>query len=133
MNIKDLLIKHEGLKLFVYKDTMGIDTIGVGRNLVNRGITREEALLMLDNDIKDFTEQLIKALPWVATAPEQVKIVLLDMGFNLGIQGLLQFSNTLNHIKLKQYKEAADDMMKSLWAKQVGVRAVEDCNILRSL
>lgn len=133
MDIKELLIKHEGLKLFVYKDTMGIDTIGVGRNLINRGITKEEALLMLDNDIKDFTSQLVKALPWVLTVPEQVKIVLIDMGFNMGIQGLLQFKNTLEHIRLGQYKEAADDMMKSLWAKQVGIRAIEDCDILRNL
>ena len=36
------LIKHEGLKLQVYQDTLGIDTIGIGRNLEDRGITKQE-------------------------------------------------------------------------------------------
>ena len=36
------LIAHEGLKLQVYQDTLGIDTIGIGRNLEDRGITKEE-------------------------------------------------------------------------------------------
>ena len=35
------LIAHEGLRLEVYQDTLGIDTIGIGRNLEDRGITKE--------------------------------------------------------------------------------------------
>jgi len=132
MNITDLLIKHEGLKLFVYKDTVGKLTIGVGRNLEDRGITKDEALMLLDNDIKDFTAKLAVALPWFNTAPDKVKLVLTDMGFNLGINGLLQFKNTLEHIRLGQYEQASVDMLQSLWAKQVGPRAVELSNILKS-
>jgi lysozyme len=133
MTIQELILKHEGLRLFPYTDTVGKLTIGVGRNLIDRGITKDEALVLLDNDIKDFTAKLKVAIPWFDTAPDKVKLVLIDMAFNMGIAGLLQFKNTLEHIRLGQYNEAAEDMLKSLWAKQVGVRAIEDSNLLKQI
>jgi lysozyme len=132
-DIQSLLIKHEALKLFVYKDTKGIDTIGVGRNLVNRGISTDEAMIMLDNDIQYFTNQLKTVIPWFDSKPDKVKTVLIDMAFNLGITGLLNFKNTLHFIEISDYKSAADTMLKSLWAQQVGTRATEDANILKSI
>ena len=132
-DIQSLLIKHEALKLFVYKDTKGIDTIGVGRNLVNRGISTEEAMMMLDNDIQYFTAQLRSVLPWFDSSPDKVKMVLLDMSFNLGITGLLNFKNTLHFIEIGDYKSAATAMLDSQWAKQVGTRATEDADILKSI
>jgi lysozyme len=131
LQIAQLLEKHEGLRLFPYKDTVGKLTIGIGRNLIDRGITREEALMMLENDIKYFTEQLSKELPWFDSKPDNVKLVLIDMAFNLGIYGLLNFKNTLGHIERGEYKEASVDMLNSLWAKQVGIRAIELANMLR--
>jgi lysozyme len=133
MDIKDMLIKHEGLKLFVYKDTIGIPTIGVGRNLQDRGITKEEALYLLDNDIKDFSDKISKALPWFDNLPQDAKNVLIDMAFNLGIGGLLGFKQTLNLIQKGNYKKAAIEMLKSQWADQVGYRAQELSNILNSI
>jgi len=132
-DIQSLLIKHETLKLFVYKDTKGIDTIGVGRNLVNRGISTDEAMIMLDNDIQYFTNQLKTVIPWFDSKPDKVKTVLIDMAFNLGITGLLNFKNTLHFIEIGDYKSAAVAMLESQWAKQVGTRATEDADILKSI
>ena len=132
MNIKDLLIKHEGLRLYAYKDTVNKTTIGVGRNLEDRGITREEALLMLDNDIKDFTNQLSERLYWFDAQPDKVKLVLVNMAFNLGLAGLLQFHNTLEHLKNGNYELASKEMLDSRWAKQVGNRAIELSEILKA-
>lgn len=131
--ISDILIKHEGLRLRVYNDSVGIPTIGVGRNLVNRGITKVEALYLLENDIKDFTDQLSERLYWFDAQPEKSKLVLIDMAFNLGIAGLLTFRNTLEHIKNGEYQIASEEMLLSKWAKQVGIRAVELSNILKSI
>lgn len=131
MNIAALLEKHEGYKRFVYRDTVGKLTVGIGRNLEDRGLTHEEAVYLLNNDIADFTKQLSEKLPWFDAAPEKVKLVLTDMGFNLGISGLLTFKNTLNHIKNKEYELAAEEMLLSKWAKQVGVRATELSEILK--
>jgi lysozyme len=133
MDIKAMLLKHEGLKLFVYNDSEGIPTIGVGRNLKSRGITKEEAMYLLDNDIKDFTDKLSRALPWFDALPQDVKNVLIDMAFNMGIGGLLGFHMTLSNIKAGDYEAASESMLDSKWADQVGYRAQELSNILKSV
>jgi lysozyme len=132
-SISDMLVRHEGLKLKVYNDSVGIPTIGVGRNLRDRGLTKDEAMYLLANDIKDFASQLTKALPWYATLPEAAKTVLLDMCFNLGLGGLLGFHTTLDNIKAGNYKAASESMLKSKWADQVGYRAVELSSILKNI
>lgn len=131
--IKDMLIRHEGLKFKVYKDTVGKETIGVGRNLVDRGITWAEAMYLLDNDIKDFSDELSERLEWFDFKPEPVKNVLIDMAFNMGIGGLLSFHNTLAYIKAGDYLKASESMLKSKWARQVGYRAIELSSIIKSV
>src|SRR5674476_513295 len=132
-SIKDMLIEHEDLKLVVYDDATGLPitkgtvvkgnpTIGVGRNLVGRGITKDEAMYLLDNDIADFQHQLFVKLPWFYSKPVEVQAVLTDMGFNLGVAGLLSFKNTLHFIEIGNYKAAAENMLDSRWARQVGDR-----------
>jgi|ERR1035437_14241 lysozyme len=131
--ITDLLIKHEDLRTLPYTDTTGHLTIGVGRNLTDDGISIDEAMIMLDDDINNKISDLKKHLPYYDSLPDKVQLVLIDMCFNMGIGGLLTFKNTLLLIKTGQYKKAADAMLKSLWAKQVGNRAIEDSNILKSI
>ena len=131
--ISDMLLKHEGIRLHPYHDTVGKLTIGVGRNLDDRGITTDEAMFMLNNDITDFTLQLSDRLYWFDAQPERVKLVLIDMAFNMGIGGLLTFKNTLEHIKNGNYKLASEEMLQSKWAKQVGNRARELSNILNTI
>lgn len=123
-NIRDQLIRDEGVKLTAYKDIVGKTTIGVGRNLDDVGISLSEANLLLDTDICRATEALLLALPWVSTLAEPRRGVLINMAFNLGIKGLLGFTNTLSLIKSGKYLEASVEMLKSKWATQVGERAV---------
>lgn len=117
------LLRDEGLRLKPYRCTAGRLTIGVGRNLDDRGITEAEALSLLDNDIKSFWGQLMVKLPWVLHAPEAVQEVLVNMCFNLGLAGLLQFRQTLDHMQAGRYPEAAAELLRSKWAGQVGARA----------
>lgn len=114
---------HEGERLKPYRCTAGKLTIGVGRNLEDRGITATESAYLLGNDIDGFYVALQKALPWVAQLDEVRQRVLLDMAFNLGIQGLLTFKNTLATIKAGDYEKAGPMMLDSRWAGQVGKRA----------
>jgi lysozyme len=132
-SIKDMLVRHEGLRLKVYKDTVGKETIGVGRNLVDRGITKDEAMYLLDNDIKDFSQQLSEKLDWFTFKPEPVRNVLIDMAFNMGIVGLFTFTTTLAYIKAGDYLKASESMLQSKWAKQVGIRAINLSSILKSV
>jgi lysozyme len=92
-----------------------------------------EALYLLENDIADVTKQLSERLYWFDALPDDAKNVMIDMAFNMGVFGLLQFHNTLEHIKQGDYKEASKDMLNSLWAKQVGVRALKLADILNNI
>jgi len=128
-----LLIKHEGLKLKPYTDTVGKLTIGIGRNLTDRGITKVEAVYLCSNNVDESITELQKNLPWFNALPDNAQLVLIDMHYNMGWPVLSQFKNTLDHIKNGQYKEAGNEMLNSTWAKQVGGRAVEDSDLLKSI
>ena len=114
---------HEGVRLRLYRCTAGKLTIGIGRNIEDRGITMAEAELLLRNDLADVRNGLANALPWVATLDDVRQRVLIDMAFNLGIGGLLQFERTLAAVRAGEFKRAAGMMLQSRWASQVGERA----------
>ena len=61
--IKDL-IHHEGKRNTVYSDTMGIPTIAVGRNLRDVGLSEDEIMYLLDNDIDRVENQLDTYFSW---------------------------------------------------------------------
>jgi lysozyme len=127
--MNDLLLEaqlnlHEGKRKFPYKDTVGKLTIGVGRNLDDRGLSDDEIAYLLANDIKMVKEDLDRALPWWRQMDAVRQRVLADMCFNLGISRLLLFRNTLKAMKEGDYELAASGMRNSLWYKQVGTRAV---------
>jgi len=121
--VAEQLLVDEGLRLKPYRCTAGRLTIGVGRNLEDRGISESEALLLLDNDIADSWGRLAARQPWVLAAPEAVQEALVNMAFNLGVAGLLGFKETLALMKTEKYAEAARAMLASKWARQVGKRA----------
>lgn len=136
------LAADEGMRLKTYRCTAGKLTIGVGRNLddvgllkeelamgwtvagfIKNGCTKEQALHMLDNDVERVEADLDRKLPWWRTLDPIRQRVIVNMCFNLGIGGLLGFKNTLAHVKAGQYQLARFGMLTSLWAKQVGKRA----------
>ncbi len=129
---KNQLIKHEGLVLNPYKCTSGALTIGVGRNLDARGISKAEAMYMLDNDLKECINQLQTHLSDIyVTLNETRRLVLVNMCFNLGIFGLLQFRKTIAFLRAKDYESASKEMLNSKWATQVGNRAKELAEMMR--
>jgi lysozyme len=130
--VAEQLLVDEGLRLKPYRCTAGRLTIGVGRNLEDRGITESEAFVLLDNDIADFWGRLLAAQPWLAAAPEPVQEALLNMAFNLGLSGLLGFKNTLALIQSREYAGAARSMLASKWAGQVGQRAQRLAEMVRA-
>ncbi len=121
---KALLLKHEGLRLKPYQCTAGKLTIGVGRNLESRGITESEAMHLLANDIMQTYRELGEKLPWFRTLDDTRQLALVDMAFNLGVDGLLRFKRMLAYLHVKDYAKAAAEALDSLWAKQVGARAL---------
>ena len=117
---------EEGEVLTEYKDHLGYSTIGVGRLIDKRkggGITKEESAYLLNNDIDKIVEQLDKRISWWETLDEARRGVLVNMAFQMGVDGLLGFKNTLNMIQSGRYSDAAKGMLSSLWAKQTPARA----------
>ena len=130
--IKEQLVRHEGLRLKPYRCTAGKLTIGIGRNLDDCGISQSEAYIMLINDIMNCEKQLQVKIPDIYNGLDEVrKSVLLNMCFNLGINGLLGFKNTLAFVKAGDWERAANNMLVSKWAKQVGRRAIELSELMR--
>jgi lysozyme len=123
------LTRDEDLRLTVYRCPAGRLTIGIGRNLEDRGITAEEARYLARNDIAAVAAELDQQLPWWRELDEVRQRVILNMAFNLGVDGLLPggkkpgFPQTLELVRTGQYLEAAQAMLKTRWAKQVGARA----------
>lgn len=150
----DLIQSHEGLRLLVYKDTIGKHTIGYGFNLDAQGAKAICNLCGLDYDALlagtvDLTEDQADAifahqLDVVETQagmtfknfeamPEKVQAVIADLIFNMGWGGFQGFHQTIAALKAGDWKGAAEDLTNSLWFKQVGVRAIEDVALLRSV
>ena len=130
--IKAQLVRHEGLRLKPYRCTAGKLTIGIGRNLDDCGISQTESYVLLENDIRNCEKQLLDEIPEIYNPLDEArKSVLLNMCFNLGIGGLLEFNNTLDFIAAGDWERAANGMLASKWAKQVGRRAIELSELMR--
>jgi lysozyme len=129
--IKDLLIRDEGLRLTAYKCTAGKTTIGVGRNLDDVGISAAEADLLLQNDLAHIEAQAL-TFPWYVTLDAVRQAVILSLIFNLGLRGFQGFVNTIKSIEAGNYADAAERLMESKWAKQVGQRANRLSEMMRT-
>ncbi len=147
----DELTLDEGLRLKAYDCTAGKRTIGIGRNfedvpfskdecleifgttsisyinadkiLTTKGITNKQADFLLANDIKKCVSQLEKHSFWNAVKDDDIRArAIINLCFNLGINGLLGFKNTLAFIEKKDWKNAARNLTLSKWYTQVGNR-----------
>ena len=120
------LRRDEGEVLSAYSDHLGYLTIGVGRMIDKRkggGITAEESAYLLSNDIDKRQAELLRRAPWMAQLDPARFGVLLNMAFQMGVDGLLGFKNTLAMVKAGDYVGAASGMLHSKWATQTPERA----------
>jgi lysozyme len=119
----DQLILHEGLRLKVYEDSVGVPTIGVGRNLAGKGITFGEAMLLLDHDIDEVLADLA-TFPWFGNLDPVRQRVLADLRFNLGPDRFRIFKRMIAALAAGDYQKASVSMRESKWYRQVKSRAV---------
>ena len=137
---------HEGLVLTVYKDTLGIDTIGIGRNLQDRGISKEEldhmdipsmdavyehgiteadAYYLATNYIAIVEKELARAKPCVYDLDAVRQLIVMDMAFNMGVPRLCKFKKMWAAIEAGDFDTASVEMLDSRWARQVKSRATK--------
>lgn len=130
MTIRDLLVKHEGLRLKPYLDTVGKLTIGIGRNLTDVGITLLEVETLFDTDLRVATDAAQEIFPHFWTYSDNRKNALLDMIFQLGKTRFLGFKHFIAAVQEEHWGLAQEEMLNSLWATQVPSRAQEDAALI---
>lgn len=131
-NLRRQLMRHEGLRLKPYRCTAGKLTIGYGRNLDDRGISSLEAAAMLDADIRQTVEECVAVFAWFNYLDTVRQDVVANMVFNLGIPKFMRFKNLIAALRAQDYRRAADEMLDSKWAQQVGARAEELAKQMRT-
>lgn len=128
------LRRDEGEKLWAYKDHLGFLTIGIGR-LIDKakggGITQGESTYLFENDINRITNTLDTRLPWWRKLDDPRQGVLVAMAFQMGVDGLLGFRNTLEMVRVGNYEGASKNMLNSMWAKQTPERALRLSNQMK--
>ena len=134
--LRAMLVADEGLRLKPYRDTVGKLTIGVGRNLDDVGLSKIEAMYLLENDINRAIRDLVAVFDWFPLLDPVRQCVMVNMAFNMGIgsekRGLRSFHNTLAAVARGDYAAAAAGMRRSKWAKQVGNRAERLARMMES-
>jgi lysozyme len=130
--LKTQLRQHEGVRNRPYRDTVGKVTIGVGRNLDDKGLKPKEIEFLLENDIDDVMTDIARTLPWFDGLSSRRQLVVADMVFNLGITRFLDFKRTIAAMAQGKYDLAADGMLESKWARQVGQRAKTLAGMMRA-
>lgn len=120
------LRRDEGEVLHAYKDHLGYLTIGIGRLIDRRkggGITSVEAAYLLNNDLQRIDQALRSRLPWFTALDEARQAALMNMGFQLGVAGLMAFKRLLAAVRDQRYAEAETHALASKWAQQTPERA----------
>ena len=130
--LRETITRHEGSRLDMYQDTLGIWTIGVGHNIQEKGISPAVMELMLDEDIEEAIVELKRSVSFFSKMPEQVQEALVNLSFNMGIPRLMQFKKTLAYLRDGDFEAAADELLDSRYAEQVGRRADEVADMIRS-
>jgi len=124
---RELLIEElqrdEGVELKAYQDTVGIWTIGIGRNLQDVGVSMEEAEFLLSNDIDVAVNELQRTFDWFEGLSGAKQRVCINMCFNLGLTRLLGFKKFLAAMEAGEWETAGVEMLDSKWARQVGARS----------
>ncbi|MDA8747903.1 glycoside hydrolase family protein [Litoreibacter sp.] len=128
----ETLRRHEGVKNTLYKCTSDKWTIGVGRNLEDVGLSEEEIDMLLLNDIKRTKELMDDYIPWHNDLDEVRQEALINFVFNVGIGTTMKFKNAMAALEAHDYDTAAIEMLDSNWAKQVGSRAEEVTQMIKT-
>jgi len=131
--LRNQLMRDEGIEYELYLCTEGKQTIGVGRNIEDLGISHDEAMYLLDNDINRILKEMKRhsSFRMFADLSDNRKIVICNMVFNLGITRFLKFKRMIAALNLQKYDIAATEMLDSKWASQVGNRAQNLASLMR--
>ena len=127
----DRLKISEGFRDRVYKDTLGIDTIGFGFAIKDLVLSEEISEIILKEKVEALISRIKNKFDWFDEMPPEIQSVIVECCYQLGVYGWSCFKKTIAHLKEKEFKQAADEMLLSKWAKQTPNRAKMLSDIVR--
>lgn len=130
--LEQMLTRHEGFKSGVYKDSRGFNTVGFGRCLDTNPLTRDEALYLMQGPLTAARTDLVTSFAWFPILDAIRQAVLMDLCYNIGIAGVLGFKKMISAMAAGDYDSAAAELMNSQYATQVGSRAKELAQMLKT-
>tara|TARA_R100000234_G_C4943808_1_gene154130 strand:- start:238 stop:657 length:420 start_codon:yes stop_codon:yes gene_type:complete len=119
VNIK----KNEGYISTVYKDSLGIDTIGYGFAIKDLNLEEDICDLILERKVAKLVFEVEKRFPWYCDMPIIIKDVVIEMCYQMGVNGFSKFKKTIKHLSNRDFAEASVEMLDSKWAIQTPGRA----------
>ena len=133
MSLLKSIKKNEGYKAMVYKDSLGIDTIGYGFAIKDLELDEDICEEILVRKLKNLKDRVENKFSWYKYMPSHIKDVVLEMCYQLGVGGYSKFKKTISYLQNKQFKDASEEMLDSLWAKQTPNRAKALSNIVKEV
>ena len=125
---------HEGVREKVYLCSAGYETIGVGRNISESGLglSSDEIDYLLSNDIKRCQQELEFNFDWFKELDDVRRDAIINLCFNIGVTSLKKFSKAIAAMNVHDYETAAMEFLDSRWASQVGTRALDVTDMIRT-
>ncbi len=126
--LQQRVIRHEGIRTAMYKDSLGYWTIGVGRLIdPKKGgkLSIDECMHLLGNDLASSRSEL-SVFPWFRKLDQVRQDMLVEMNFNVGLSNLLEFKRMIAAISINDFETAKREFMDSLLAKQIGKDRLDD-------
>ena len=122
-NLIENIKESEGFVKHVYDDSLGIPTIGYGFAIKDLDLDEDIASEILSRKIEKLINRVDGKFDWFNEANDKIKEVVVEMCYQLGLGGFSKFKKAIAHMKEKEFKYAADEMLLSKWAKQTPNRA----------
>ena len=132
MSLIEAVKESEGFRDKVYKDTLGIDTIGYGFAIKDLVLEEDICDMILERKLDNLIDAADKKFPFLRGLPQDKCEVVYEMCYQLGINGVSKFKNMLKHLEAKNFEKASVEMLDSLWAKQTPNRAIKLSNQMKT-
>ncbi len=123
----------EGFRDRVYKDTLGIDTIGYGFAIKDLVLDEDIAEMILRRKLDNLIDRVNKRFKFVKDLPHAAQDVMYEMCYQLGVTGVSKFKKTLAYLENFEYRMASKEMLDSRWARQTPNRAKRLSDIIGEL
>ena len=131
MSLIEDIKESEGFRDKVYKDTLGIDTIGYGFAIKDLVLEEDICDMILERKLEKLKAKADAKFKFLKDIPQEKSDIVYEMCYQMGFAGFCKFKKAIANMKDKNWKAAAVEMLDSKWAKQTANRANRLADIIR--